>query len=114
MTNACYTLRVNCIDGIVPNRERLAAQVETQRRRHHRLDAVHRLRGRRDAGPDGADHDVHRRPVVSSGHYRGGRERGALTETAPGVVLLTGLSSCCWRSHVCDDDLSSSSSSSSP
>ena len=29
MTNACYTLRVNCIDGIVPNFERLAAQVET-------------------------------------------------------------------------------------
>ena len=29
MTNACYTLRVNCIDGITPNLERLAAQVET-------------------------------------------------------------------------------------
>ncbi len=29
MTNACYTPRVNCIDGIVANTERLAAQVET-------------------------------------------------------------------------------------
>jgi len=29
MTNACYTLRVNCIDGITANLERLAMQVET-------------------------------------------------------------------------------------
>jgi aspartate ammonia-lyase len=29
MTNACYTLRVNCIDGISANTERLAQQVET-------------------------------------------------------------------------------------
>lgn len=29
LTNACYTLRVNCIDGITPNIKRLAAQVET-------------------------------------------------------------------------------------
>ena len=29
MTNACYTLRVNCIDGITANTERLAMQVET-------------------------------------------------------------------------------------
>lgn len=29
MTNACRTLRVNCIDGITPNTVRLAAQVET-------------------------------------------------------------------------------------
>jgi aspartate ammonia-lyase len=29
MTNACYTLRVNCVDGISPNLERLAMQVET-------------------------------------------------------------------------------------
>ncbi len=29
MTNACYTLRVNCIDGITANIERLAMQVET-------------------------------------------------------------------------------------
>ncbi len=29
MTNACYTLRVNCIDGITANVERLAMQVET-------------------------------------------------------------------------------------
>jgi aspartate ammonia-lyase len=29
MTNACYTLRVHCIDGITPNRVRLAAQVES-------------------------------------------------------------------------------------
>lgn len=29
MTNACYTLRVNCIDGITANTERLATQVET-------------------------------------------------------------------------------------
>lgn len=28
MTNACYTLRVNCVDGIVANVDRLAAQVE--------------------------------------------------------------------------------------
>ena len=29
MTNACYTLRVHCIDGITANTSRLAAQVET-------------------------------------------------------------------------------------
>src|SRR5690606_18181240 len=29
MTNACYTLRVNCVDGIVANTERLTAQVES-------------------------------------------------------------------------------------
>jgi aspartate ammonia-lyase len=29
MTNACYTLRVNCIDGIRANEARLAAQVES-------------------------------------------------------------------------------------
>ena len=29
LTNACYTLRVNCIDGITPNVKRLAMQVET-------------------------------------------------------------------------------------
>ena len=29
MTNACHTLRVNCIDGIEPNLERLTSQVET-------------------------------------------------------------------------------------
>ena len=29
MTNACYTLRVNCVDGITANTERLAMQVET-------------------------------------------------------------------------------------
>ncbi|MEP6480486.1 MAG: aspartate ammonia-lyase [Rhodoglobus sp.] len=29
MTNACYTLRVNCVDGITANLERLAMQVET-------------------------------------------------------------------------------------
>ena len=29
MTNACYTLRVNCIDGITANTERLAMQVES-------------------------------------------------------------------------------------
>ena len=29
MTNACYTLRVHCIDGITPNTSRLAAQVES-------------------------------------------------------------------------------------
>jgi aspartate ammonia-lyase len=29
MTNACYTLRINCIDGISPNIERLSMQVET-------------------------------------------------------------------------------------
>jgi aspartate ammonia-lyase len=29
MTNACYTLRVHCIDGITANIERLALQVET-------------------------------------------------------------------------------------
>lgn len=29
MTNACYTLRINCIDGISANIERLAMQVET-------------------------------------------------------------------------------------
>jgi aspartate ammonia-lyase len=29
MTNACYTLRVNCIDGITANTARLAMQVET-------------------------------------------------------------------------------------
>ena len=29
MTNACYTLRVNCVDGITANTERLAAQVES-------------------------------------------------------------------------------------
>ena len=29
MTNACYTLRVHCIDGITPNTLRLAAQVES-------------------------------------------------------------------------------------
>lgn len=29
MTNACYTLRVNCIDGITANVERLAHQVES-------------------------------------------------------------------------------------
>ena len=29
MTNACYTLRVNCVDGITANIERLAMQVET-------------------------------------------------------------------------------------
>jgi aspartate ammonia-lyase len=29
MTNACYTLRVNCIEGITANVARLAAQVET-------------------------------------------------------------------------------------
>ena len=29
MTNACYTLRVNCVDGITANVERLAMQVET-------------------------------------------------------------------------------------
>lgn len=29
MTNACYTLRINCIDGITANVERLAMQVET-------------------------------------------------------------------------------------
>jgi aspartate ammonia-lyase len=29
MTNACYTLRVNCVDGITANIERLAIQVET-------------------------------------------------------------------------------------
>ncbi len=29
MTNACYTLRVNCIDGITANIERLAMQVES-------------------------------------------------------------------------------------
>jgi aspartate ammonia-lyase len=28
MTNACYTLRVNCIEGITPNIDRLAAEVE--------------------------------------------------------------------------------------
>jgi aspartate ammonia-lyase len=29
MTNACYTLRVNCVDGITANTTRLAAQVES-------------------------------------------------------------------------------------
>ena len=29
MTNACYTLRINCVDGITANTERLAMQVET-------------------------------------------------------------------------------------
>jgi aspartate ammonia-lyase len=29
MTNACYTLRVNCVDGITANTERLALQVES-------------------------------------------------------------------------------------
>jgi aspartate ammonia-lyase len=29
MTNACHTLRVNCVDGITANTERLAMQVET-------------------------------------------------------------------------------------
>ena len=29
LTNGCYTLRVNCIDGITPNIKRLAAQVES-------------------------------------------------------------------------------------
>ena len=29
MTNACYTLRINCIDGITANTDRLAAQVQT-------------------------------------------------------------------------------------
>jgi len=29
LTNACYTLRVNCIDGITANTSRLAAQVES-------------------------------------------------------------------------------------
>ena len=29
MTNACRTLRVNCVDGIVANTARLAAQVES-------------------------------------------------------------------------------------
>ena len=29
MTNACYTLRVHCIDGITPNMSRLTAQVES-------------------------------------------------------------------------------------
>jgi aspartate ammonia-lyase len=29
MTNACYTLRVNCIDGITANMDRLAMQVES-------------------------------------------------------------------------------------
>jgi aspartate ammonia-lyase len=29
MTNACYTLRVNCIDGITANVARLAQQVES-------------------------------------------------------------------------------------
>ena len=29
MTNACYTLRVNCVDGISANISRLAAQVES-------------------------------------------------------------------------------------
>jgi aspartate ammonia-lyase len=29
LTNGCYTLRVNCIDGITPNEKRLAAQVES-------------------------------------------------------------------------------------
>ena len=29
LTNGCYTLRINCIDGILPNIQRLAAQVET-------------------------------------------------------------------------------------
>ena len=29
MTNACHTLRVNCIDGIEPNLERLTMQVES-------------------------------------------------------------------------------------
>ena len=29
MTNACYTLRINCVDGITANLERLAMQVET-------------------------------------------------------------------------------------
>src|SRR5690606_8389251 len=29
MTNACYTLRVHCIDGITANTSRLAAQVES-------------------------------------------------------------------------------------
>jgi aspartate ammonia-lyase len=29
MTNACYTLRINCVDGITANIERLAMQVET-------------------------------------------------------------------------------------
>lgn len=29
MTNACYTLRVNCVDGITANISRLAAQVES-------------------------------------------------------------------------------------
>ena len=29
MTNACYTLRINCIDGITANIERLAMQVES-------------------------------------------------------------------------------------
>ncbi len=29
MTNACYTLRVNCIDGITPNRSKLSLQVES-------------------------------------------------------------------------------------
>ena len=29
MTNACYTLRVNCVDGITANIERLAMQVES-------------------------------------------------------------------------------------
>jgi aspartate ammonia-lyase len=29
MTNACYTLRVNCVDGITANVERLAMQVES-------------------------------------------------------------------------------------
>jgi aspartate ammonia-lyase len=29
MTNACRTLRINCIDGITPNLSRLSMQVET-------------------------------------------------------------------------------------
>jgi aspartate ammonia-lyase len=29
LTNGCYTLRVNCVDGITPNIQRLAAQVES-------------------------------------------------------------------------------------
>ena len=51
MTNACHTLRVNCIDGIEANTARLTMQVESSVGVVTALTPVHRLRGVGDARP---------------------------------------------------------------
>ncbi len=97
MTNACYTLRVNCIDGITANTARLSQSGRIERRRRHRAHAVHRLRGGGRPRAHRADHERldrgarrQRRPAVGGG----GRPR-AVARAAQRRWCRSAGRSCC-------------------